>query len=148
LKRVSSALNKGCIEMATPLSRRLARLEAAVWPAPVVPHVVEVATGEDEDGAFARFCEQWAGRLYQQYPVIVCPARANDEELSELEIQWAEQQRRLIADAKAERREEDNAGTEHRAQQHGKRRIVNSGDRTGQPNEGVVGRPFAVRTRH
>jgi len=130
--------------MATPLSRRLARLEAVVWPAPVVPHVVEVATGEDEDGAYARFCEQWTGRLYQQYPVIVCPERANDEELSELEIQWAEQQKRLIADAKAERREEDNAGTEHRTGSNRSRRILGAGDTAGQPNEGVA----RVRTHY
>ena len=134
--------------MAGRLQSRIARLEAALWPKPQPPHVVEVATGETEDEAFARFSTEWAGCLYRDYPVIACPTRATDEELPELEMQWAEQQRRLIADAKAERREEDNAGTEHRARFDRSRRIVNSGNATGQPNEGMARRPLAVRTRH
>jgi len=136
--------------MAGRLQSRIARLEAAMWPKPQPPHVIEVATGGDNDEAFARFCEQWDGRLYQQYPVIEVPTRATDEELPILEEQWAEQQRRLIADAKAERREEDNAGTEHRAGEHRSRIIVGVGDATRKPNEGMARRPVrpVVGTRH
>lgn len=117
---------------------RIARLEQR--RAAVIVHVVQVRFGETDDEAFARH-----GRVG---PCIVVPERATEAELPILEEQWAEQQRRLIADAKAERKEKHNASTEHCAREHRSRRITYSGRATGQPNEGVVGRPLAVRTRH
>lgn len=123
--------------------RRLQQFEALY--APVVPNVIE-CDDEDLKSAIARHVERY-GRAPPSY--VVVPTRCNEAELPELEIQWAELQRNLIEAAKSERKEYDNEhGTEHRTREHRSRRIVNSGNATGQPNEGMARRPFAVRTQH
>lgn len=78
--------------MASVNARRIARLEQG--RAAVFVNVIVVATGETDDEAFAR--HRGIG------PCIVCPSRATDDELADLEPMWAEQQRRLIADARDE----------------------------------------------
>lgn len=85
--------------MASAIARRIARLEQGRIVA--VPNVVEVATGETDDEAFARFIAK-----HRRAPsvCIVIPARATDDELADLEPMWAEQQRRLVADARTETR--------------------------------------------
>ena len=81
--------------MASANARRIARLEAR--RAAVVPNVVEVRTGETLGEALARFAERH-GRLPSAF--IATPTRATDDELSDLEPLWADQQRRLVADAR------------------------------------------------
>lgn len=82
--------------MASALARRIARLEQG--RAAVVPNVFEVAIGETDEQAIERFVARY-GRAPSSY--IVVPARATDDELADLEPMWAEQQRRLVADARA-----------------------------------------------
>ncbi|MGJ3628505.1 hypothetical protein AB5I41_19045 [Sphingomonas sp. MMS24-JH45] len=64
---------------------------------PMVPRVIEVATDEKTEAAIGRFIAQH-GRAPAS--AIVVPARATDNELPDLERMWAEQQRRLVADAR------------------------------------------------
>lgn len=85
--------------MASANARRIARLEAR--RAAVVPNVVEVGTGETDERAIARFVARH-GRVPAS--CIVLPARATDDELPMLESMWADQQRRLVADARTETR--------------------------------------------
>lgn len=128
---------------AASIIRRLEQFEALY--APVVPNVIE-CDDEDLKTAIDRHVERY-GRAPPVF--IVVPTRCGEADLEQQEQLWAEQQRRLIADAKAERKGKDNElGTEHRTGEHRSRRIVNSGNAAGQPNEGVARRPFAVRTRH
>lgn len=81
--------------MASAIARRIARLEQG--RAIAVPNVVEVATGETDEQAIGRFVAR-----HGRAPAlcIVLPARATDDELADLEPMWAEQQRRLVADAR------------------------------------------------
>lgn len=85
--------------MASVNARRIARLEQG--RAVAVPNVVEVATAETEGEALARFAAKH-GRSAGN--VIVMPSRATDDELADLEPMWADQQRRLIADARDARK--------------------------------------------
>ncbi|MFB0874252.1 MULTISPECIES: hypothetical protein [unclassified Sphingobium] len=85
--------------MASAIARRIARLEQG--RAAIVPHVIEVATGETDEQAIGRFVARH-GRAPAS--CIVLPARATDDELADLEPLWAEQQRRLVADARTETR--------------------------------------------
>lgn len=85
--------------MANRFHARLSRIERG--RASAVPNVVEVATGEADDEAFARFTTKY-GRTAGN--VIVMPSRATDDELADLEPMWADQQRRLQAEARDQTR--------------------------------------------
>lgn len=85
--------------MASAIARRIARLEQG--RAAIIPHVIEVASGETDEQAIERFIAR-QGRAPSS--CIVVPARATDDELADLEPMWAEQQRRLVADARTETR--------------------------------------------
>jgi hypothetical protein len=88
--------------MVSAIERRIARLEQR--HAAVLPNVIETIGNEDDKGAVERFIAKH-GRTPSAY--IVVPARATEAELPTCEIAWAEMQRRLIADAKSERKEHD-----------------------------------------
>ena len=85
--------------MASALARRIARLEQG--RAIAVPNVVEVGSDETDEQAIERFVARY-GRAPSS--CIVVPARATDDELADLEPMWADQQRRLVADARTQTR--------------------------------------------
>lgn len=76
-------------------ARRIARLEQRGVVA--VPHVIEVASGETDEQAIGRFVDRH-GRTPAS--CIIVPTRASNDQLADLEAIWAEQQRRLVADAR------------------------------------------------
>jgi len=96
--------------MAGRLETRLAKLEQR--RAAGVPNVLEVRFGETDDEALARFIARHGSAAAS---CIVVPERCGEDDLEQQEQHWAELQRELIAQARAERRKEDHDHTEHRA---------------------------------
>jgi hypothetical protein len=85
------------------MARRIARLERG--NAAAVPHVLEVAHGETDEQAVARFIAKHGA---PPRSCIVVPMRIAPNQRSDREPAWAEMQRKLIADARDQRSKERN----------------------------------------
>ncbi|MFZ5747661.1 MAG: hypothetical protein ACOY45_08360 [Pseudomonadota bacterium] len=122
--------------------RRMAKLDRLTGPA--LPRVIEVATGETDEDAIGRFIARH-GRAPAS--AIIVPTRATDDELPMLEGQWAEQQRRLVADARTETRKLKEEGNVERNARIRTIRNAGSGDglHTGDRTRNPIGR--LVRSR-
>lgn len=127
------------------MARRIARLERG--NAAAVPHVFEVAQGETDEQAVARFIAKHGA---PPRSCVVVPMRITPDQRADREAAWAEMQRKLIADARdmnlKERNDNEYDPRFHPGSNTGRRRLL-SADSTADATSADAWRPRRLCSR-